>query len=91
MLSYAKCSPVCIHNYYCSIQNNLLIEQLLVYVTVYVISELSLPPLNSGAVQERETLVLVTLDTVTLRGADGDSANDEKIYYRAVIMSSMCL
>ena len=45
-----------------------------VYVTVYVISELSLPPLYSGAVQERETLVLVTLDTVTLRGADGDSA-----------------
>ena len=80
----------CIHNY-CSIQNNLLIEQLPVYVTVYVISELSLPPLYSGAVQERETLVLVTLDTVTLCGADGDSANDENIYYRAVIMSSMCL
>ena len=50
---------------------------ILVYVTGYVISELSLPPLYSGAVQERETLVLVTLDTVTLRGADGDSANDE--------------
>ena len=46
------------------------------YVTVYmyVISERSLPPLYSGAVQERETLVLVTLDTATLRGANGDSA-----------------
>ena len=45
-----------------------------VYVTVYVISELSLPPLYSGAVQERETLMFVTLDTVTLRGAVGDTA-----------------
>ena len=57
---------------------------ILVYVTVYVISELSLPPLYSGAVQERETLVLVTLDTVTLCGADGDSAE----WYRLLCVNA---